>query len=236
MTQPSPEHRNPEGILVLTADFETGYWALRLLLEDVGSQVKTVKLGQELLLHESAWPIHKSLLTMGTDSSFDTSLDAKYSENPDQMRSVVTKAFDKGFRHVSVAASASVESLISASQAVPDGGHIFMALPGGNEELVRIGLRSVRSANAELDDDRKISEIMCNVRDIGLVKSMGEFSVTVTGIRLLGDSPDDQPFVATPAEALAMGADYLAVGRSITGKADQAAAYKQVWENISLAR
>jgi orotidine-5'-phosphate decarboxylase len=46
---------------------------------------------------------------------------------------------------------------------------------------------------------------------------------------------DDQKRVATPAEALAEGADYIVVGRPITTSADPAAAAARILEEISAA-
>ena len=50
-----------------------------------------------------------------------------------------------------------------------------------------------------------------------------EFCLVVPGIRPVGTVPDDQVRVLTPRAALDMGADYLVVGRPITGAADPAA-------------
>jgi orotidine-5'-phosphate decarboxylase len=54
---------------------------------------------------------------------------------------------------------------------------------------------------------------------------LGPDALIVTpGIRLAGGSGDDQARTATPATAVRAGADYLVVGRPITGAADPAAA------------
>jgi orotidine-5'-phosphate decarboxylase len=47
-----------------------------------------------------------------------------------------------------------------------------------------------------------------------------EFCLVVPGIRLHGGNGDDQARVLTPAAALDAGADYLVVGRPITGSDD----------------
>ena len=77
-----------------------------------------------------------------------------------------------------------------------------------------------------------------------------DFLIVVPGIRPeggtrpAGDGPkrkrasrrvDDQARVATPAEAIRAGADYLVVGRPITGAPDPAAAARAIVEEISSA-
>ena len=71
-----------------------------------------------------------------------------------------------------------------------------------------------------------------------------DFLIVVPGIRpLVGGGPtrkrdrktDDQSRVATPAEAIRAGADYLVIGRPITGAPDPEAAARAILEEISSA-
>ena len=48
------------------------------------------------------------------------------------------------------------------------------------------------------------------------------------GIRPAGSATGDQRRVATPAQALAAGADYLVVGRALIGSSDAAAAARSL--------
>jgi orotidine-5'-phosphate decarboxylase len=54
------------------------------------------------------------------------------------------------------------------------------------------------------------------------------------GVRSAGTSKGDQKRVATPAEAIRDGADYVVVGRQITRSADPAAAVRRVLDEIQL--
>jgi orotidine-5'-phosphate decarboxylase len=62
-----------------------------------------------------------------------------------------------------------------------------------------------------------------------------EATLVVPGIRPAGTSVSDQKRVATPAAAIAAGADYLVIGRPITQAADPAAAAAAILAEIRLA-
>ena len=55
------------------------------------------------------------------------------------------------------------------------------------------------------------------------------------GVRPRGSAHGDQKRVATPAQAIKAGADYLVVGRPITGAADPKAAAQAIVEEIAAA-
>jgi len=64
-----------------------------------------------------------------------------------------------------------------------------------------------------------VDGLVCSPQELTLLKSRRELKglVLVTpGIRLAGDSKDDQARIDTPGNAIKSGADYLVIGRSIT--------------------
>ena len=60
----------------------------------------------------------------------------------------------------------------------------------------------------------------------------GAFITVTPGIRLAGDAKGDQKRVTTPADAKALGSDFIVVGRSITAAADPVAAYNRCVEEF----
>jgi orotidine-5'-phosphate decarboxylase len=62
-----------------------------------------------------------------------------------------------------------------------------------------------------------------------------EPTVVVPGIRPAGSPNGDQVRVLTPAEALEAGADYLVIGRPVTGAADPAAACRAILADVGAA-
>lgn len=67
--------------------------------------------------------------------------------------------------------------------------------------------------------------VVCAPSEAGRARQAGPGLTVVTpGIRPTGSAPDDQKRYATPAEAVAAGADWLVVGRPITRAPDPVAA------------
>jgi orotidine-5'-phosphate decarboxylase len=64
--------------------------------------------------------------------------------------------------------------------------------------------------------------LVCSPREVAMVRAAVGLDVTLItpGVRPPGAGADDQARTATPAQAIADGADLLVVGRPITGAAD----------------
>ncbi|HUR44056.1 MAG TPA: orotidine-5'-phosphate decarboxylase, partial [Aestuariivirga sp.] len=77
---------------------------------------------------------------------------------------------------------------------------------------------------AQLVHQAGLDGIVCSPADLrGIRESLGrEFLTVVPGIRPEGSATQDQKRIATPAAALAAGADILVIGRAITEAADPA--------------
>lgn len=72
--------------------------------------------------------------------------------------------------------------------------------------------------------------LVCSPQEVAAVRALVGPSVVLVcpGIRPAGGDLGDQSRVATPAQAVAAGADYLVVGRPITAAADPAAAAEAI--------
>ena len=60
-----------------------------------------------------------------------------------------------------------------------------------------------------------------------------KIKIVTPGIRPAGSDPGDQKRFATPREAIDAGADYLVIGRPVTGAADPKAAVQRVVEELA---
>ncbi|MCX7344638.1 MAG: orotidine 5'-phosphate decarboxylase, partial [Alphaproteobacteria bacterium] len=83
---------------------------------------------------------------------------------------------------------------------------------------------------AELARRAGLDGVVCSPHDlVGIRHDLGrDFLTVVPGIRPAEASVQDQKRVATPAAAIAAGADILVIGRAITGAADPAKAARDI--------
>lgn len=100
-----------------------------------------------------------------------------------------------------------------------------------NELLIDHEVQDVVRKYAENAKAAGLDGVVCSALEAKIIKEMGLISVT-PGIRLLGDSKDDQKRVATPSLAKELGATYIVVGRSITKSDDPVKAYLKCVEEF----
>lgn len=79
--------------------------------------------------------------------------------------------------------------------------------------------------------------VVCSAQEASLLRQRlgNEFTMVTPGIRPSGASLGDQQRVATPARAIADGADYLVIGRPIRDAADPDACIKAIQQEIATA-
>jgi orotidine-5'-phosphate decarboxylase len=80
-----------------------------------------------------------------------------------------------------------------------------------------------------------VDGIVCSAEEAAAVRKLvgHQMNLVTPGIRPAGAEVGDQKRVMTPARAIAAGADYLVVGRPITGAADPKAAAEAVQAEIA---
>lgn len=83
---------------------------------------------------------------------------------------------------------------------------------------------------AELAKQAGLDGVVCSPHDLGGIRhDLGrDFLTVVPGIRPADAATQDQKRVATPASAIAAGADILVIGRAITGEHDPAGAAQAI--------
>jgi orotidine-5'-phosphate decarboxylase len=111
----------------------------------------------------------------------------------------------------------------------------------GPEALGELGLAGGPGENvirlAALARDARCAGVVCSAAEVSDLKSYfgRDFLTLCPGIRPLGNSHDDQRRVATPAQAVAAGADYIVVGRPITEADDALIAARAILDEMGAA-
>ena len=102
-----------------------------------------------------------------------------------------------------------------------------VGVPGGAEAQVK-RLAALAEANGA-------HGVVCAAHEIAALRSQNSrgFKLMVPGIRPANAAGDDQKRTMTPREALGLGADWLVIGRPITGAADPAAAARAIAAEVA---
>jgi len=99
----------------------------------------------------------------------------------------------------------------------------------------RLNVSDLVEARAQQAQVLGLDGIVCSPEEAsGLRKIVGhQMNLVTPGIRPAGSEVGDQKRIMTPARAIAAGADYLVVGRPITGAADPKAAAEAIHAEIA---
>lgn len=108
--------------------------------------------------------------------------------------------------------------------------------------LARIGLTTpiedLVLRRAEMAAEAGADGVVASAREAAAIHARfgGALLIVTPGVRPKGAGVDDQKRVATPAEAIGAGADYLVVGRPVVEAADPQAAAKAIVADIAGVR
>ncbi|MFO0389220.1 MAG: orotidine-5'-phosphate decarboxylase [Alphaproteobacteria bacterium] len=88
---------------------------------------------------------------------------------------------------------------------------------------------------ADLAESAGLDGVVCSPYEIKLLREHcgDDFTLVVPGIRPAGSAKGDQKRVMTPREALEEGANYIVIGRPITGEDDPRAAAESILRTLS---
>jgi len=123
---------------------------------------------------------------------------------------------------------AGVEGLVEGAR---DAGH---ARPMALAVTVLTSDPNVDAMDARLDvaRDAGCDGVVCAGTDVERARARA-LRTMVPGIRLAGDDANDQARVDTPGDAIARGADWLVIGRSVTGADDPERAAAEVARQVA---
>ena len=220
-------------IVALDVDSAT---AARTLVARLGTQIGFYKVGMELYA-AAGMDFVRELVGQGKH----VFLDMKYFDIGETVKRAVRVAAPSGARFLTVHGSSQV--MCAAREGRGDAALKILAVTVltsfNQDDLTDMGydramsdlvaLRVRKAMEAGMDG------LVCSPLDAAAVRALaGPQAILVTpGVRSGGSTKGDQKRVATPAEAIANGADYVVIGRQITRAADPAGEAGRVVEEIA---
>ena len=201
-----------------------------------------LKVGKELFT--AAGP---SVVKKLTDRGFDIFLDLKFHDIPNTVAKAIGTAADLGVWMTNVHASGGSRMMSAARQALDSKGSDMLLIgvtvltSMGVSDLEEVGVQGNASAQvlrlAELAKNSGLDGVVCSAQEAKLLKeSLGQgFTLVTPGIRLADSAADDQRRIVTPADALALGSDYLVIGRPITKSTDPLATLLEINRSLMSA-
>jgi orotidine-5'-phosphate decarboxylase len=232
---------NPRVPIIVALDYSTAADALAVARSLSGSGC-AVKVGKELFTAEGP-----SILGRLNELELPVFLDLKFHDIPNTVAGACRAAAGLGAWMVNVHASGGRDMLVAAREALEGASArplliaVTVLTSLDRPRLAEVGL-DVEPATqvarlARLTHECGLDGVVCSPQEIAVVKRAGRDFLAVTpGVRPAGSAQDDQQRVATPAAAIAAGADYLVIGRPITRAASPATAVAEIAANISTAR
>ena len=166
-------------------------------------------------------------------------LDLKLFDIPNTVAGAVRAASELGVDLLTVHGAGGPTMLEAAGEAASSGLRLLAVTVLTSltpDEMATVWDREIRSVReevgrlAELARDSGIDGVVASALEASWIRGqLGDKTVIVTpGIRPAGADRGDQERVATPAEAVRAGADYLVVGRPVTQAEDPATALAAV--------
>ncbi len=208
---------------------------------------RTFKVGLELFTAEGP-ALFKKLKALRKD----VFLDLKLHDIPNTVAGAVRSAFRHGVQMMTIHTSGGREMMAKAAETARQvseelgrpkplllGVTVLTSLKGAELEEIGMGPDVARQVVrlAGLAKAAGLDGVVCSPQEIEVLrKEFGRDLVIVTpGIRPLWAAAQDQKRIMTPAEAVAKGADYLVIGRPVTGAPSPQEAFLKIVEELDRA-
>ena len=242
--QPTETPRAPKDRLAIALDFPGERDALNLV-DRLGETCQWYKVGMELY-----YAAGNRIVQQLRDRGFNVFLDLKLHDIPNTVAGAVHSAARAGASLLTIHAAGGSAMMSAAAQAASAPGSprllaVTVLTSMDTSQLAGIGIAASPADQvlrlARLAQASGIDGMVCSAEEVAMVRQQTGPStlLVVPGIRLAGAPADipgeDQKRIATPAQAIALGASMLVVGRPITRAADPAQAARSILDEIAQA-
>jgi orotidine-5'-phosphate decarboxylase len=231
---------NSSSRVIVAMDFDNQHSALQLAEQLDPSQCR-LKVGKELFT--VAGP---QLVKALVERNFDVFLDLKFHDIPNTTAHAVSAAADLGVWMTNVHASGGSRMMSAAKQALEQQGSSMLLIgvtvltSMDDTDIAELGID--RSPTAQVEHLARLAQqaglhgVVCSAQEASTLKAElgADFKLVTPGIRLPDSAADDQRRVVSPPEAMALGSDYLVIGRPITQSANPFETLVQINRSLSL--
>ena len=225
--------------VIVALDFDNQQAALSLADQLDPSQCR-LKVGKELFT--AAGPeLVKALVAR----NFDVFLDLKFHDIPNTVAKAVKASADLGVWMANVHASGGSRMMSAAKQALDEQGSemqliaVTVLTSMDDTDLLETGVQRSPSEQvmhlAKLTQKSGLQGVVCSAQEASALKSAlgSDFKLITPGIRLPDSAADDQRRIVSPTDAVAMGSDYLVIGRPITQSAQPLETLRQINQSLT---
>ena len=226
--------------IIIALDLNSRAVALHLV-QSLYSLAGMFKVGSQLYM--AAGPaLVREIVEMGAK----VFLDLKFHDIPNTVRHAAVEAAKVGVSMITVHASGGRSMLEGVSKDLQDKFGSRKPMVVGVTVLTSLDSADLQKIGIERPVDEQVLKlaciaescgldgVVCSPREIQPVRSVVRraFKIVTPGIRMPGQSADDQQRTATAREAIAAGADYIVVGRAVTGERDPRSALERLIHSI----
>ena len=197
------------------------------LVDKLDPTLCRVKVGKELFTAMGVIAVD-----MLHQRGFEVFLDLKFHDIPNTVAQAVKSAAQAGVWMVNVHASGGLRMMSAAREALDaiNSDTLLIAVTVltsmSEQDFAQIGM--VRSLEeqvlhlAALAQSCQLDGVVCSAREASQLRAQSgsDFLLVTPGIRPENSSTDDQQRICTPHQALALGSEYLVIGRPVTQAAD----------------
>ncbi len=179
------------------------------------------------------------------DDGWGVFLDLKLHDIPATVHRSVARAADLGVELLTLHAVGGPAMLTAAAEARAGRLRLLavtVLTSMDADQMAAVGLRGTPAEAVtrlgQLARETGIDGVVASPQEAAAIKKAigDDFLVVTPGIRPAGSAADDQARIATPADAVRAGADYLVVGRPIMRAEDPAAAAAEIKHQMETAR
>ena len=177
---------------------------------------------------------------------FRVFLDLKFHDIPNTIFDACTAAAQLGVWMMDVHVAGGVEMMRAARRAIDQfpvgkrplliGVTVLTSLTENDLKFLGItdSIENLVLRMSQTAKDCGLDGVVCSAKEAVLVRKKcgDDFLLVTPGIRFVSDDADDQKRILTPEAALAAGASYLVIGRSITAAKDPAKVLRAVRDQL----